>query len=375
MTCHASATSRSVSAAGPSWHRVARACLDQLEPVPSGASLGVAYFGEQLAPMADAIVAALRERTGVGLWLAASGAAALGGPGGARDNGLSVLVTGLPDGAFALAPGLRPPLDGAGLVLAHAAFDEMEPAGFLAELAAAGSPARSVGGLIAAPRAPVHLAGGAGVAGSAAALALAADVPAVAGLATACTALGPPHRVTSALGPLVLALDGRPALEVMGEEMGELFRRGGERAVRGLWLGEVGPDGGSLRARRAGIADAASGSLRVAGGRIEGRVQLLRPDPAAALARLGELARELRGQLGGRPAGAGLYLASRHRGRSLFGPGVDELDLLRRELGGAPLIGLVTDAELFAGELHEGAGVLVLIGGGEGARPATGRRP
>jgi hypothetical protein len=59
---------------------------------------------------------------------------------------------------------------------------------------------------------------------------------------------------------------------------------------------------------------------------------------------------------------AGLYLASRFRGRELFGPGVDELAVLRAELGGLPLIGLVTDAEIFDGALHQGAGLLVLLG-------------
>jgi hypothetical protein len=46
----------------------------------------------------------------------------------------------------------------------------------------------------------------------------------------------------------------------------------------------------------------------------------------------------------------------------MFGPGVDELAVLRRELGALPLIGLVTDAEIFAGVIHEAAGILVLLG-------------
>jgi hypothetical protein len=87
----------------------------------------------------------------------------------------------------------------------------------------------------------------------------------------------------------------------------------------------------------------------------------MRPDPAASLARVGELARSLRAGLKGE-ATAGLYLASCHRGRALFGPGVDELAVLREELGGLPLVGLVTDAEVFGGAVHEAAGVLVLIG-------------
>jgi hypothetical protein len=88
----------------------------------------------------------------------------------------------------------------------------------------------------------------------------------------------------------------------------------------------------------------------------------MRPDPTASLARLGDLARAMRDRLRDRPATAGVYLASRHRGAGLFGPGVDEIAVLRQELGQIPLIGLVTDAEIFEGAVHEGAGVLVLIG-------------
>ena len=41
---------------------------------------------------------------------------------------------------------------------------------------------------------------------------------------------------------------------------------------------------------------------------------------------------------------------------------MDEIAILREELGPMPLIGLVTDAEIYDGMVHEAAGVLVLIG-------------
>jgi small ligand-binding sensory domain FIST len=176
--------------------------------------------------------------------------------------------------------------------------------------------------------------------------------------------LGQPHRVTSALGPVILALDGRPALEVMTEELGDLFRRAGDRFAPSLWLaeGEEG-EGGTPRVRRVTIADRERGALRVEDGRrVPGAVRLMRPDPAAALARVVELARTLKAELAAHPITAGIYLASRHRGPALFGPQVDELAVLRAELGATPLIGLVTDAEIFGGALHEASGVLLLIG-------------
>ena len=87
----------------------------------------------------------------------------------------------------------------------------------------------------------------------------------------------------------------------------------------------------------------------------------MRPDPAGSLARVRELARA---QLG--------VVAERRPGRrhlSRLAPSwawpvraaVDEIAILREELGPMPLIGLVTDAEIFDGMMHEAAGVLVLI--------------
>jgi small ligand-binding sensory domain FIST len=339
---------------------VVSACLGLLEPLPDRANLGVAYFGEQLAPMADAILRALRERTGVPHWLGACGGAVPGGPGGAPENGLSVLITRLPPGAFQVAAALESPLARRGFVLAHAALDEAGPCGLMAELAG-NAPAEVVAGLVAAARSPVHLAG-VGAAGSAVSLGLRDDVPAVAGVALGCSPLGPPHRITSGLGPVILGLDGRPALEVMTDELGDLYRRAGVRFAPNLWLAEAGAGERAPRVRRVTVADAGRGALRVEGGRLDGPVRLMRPDPAASLDRLTALARRLRGQLAGASATAGLYLASRFRGRELFGPGVDELAVLREALGGTPLIGLVTDAEVFEGALHECAGVLVLLG-------------
>lgn len=361
MTCTASSTARAVTASGTAWPRVVGACLDQLEPLPVGACLGIAYFGEQLAPMADAILGALRERTGVRHWLGAGGLAVLNGTQGIATGGLSVLVAAVPESQFRIAPSLTSPVDEGGLVLVHAALDEADPLGLLAEIAG-NAPAGVVGGLTAASRAPVHLAG-ALAAGSAVSLGLRRGLPAVAGLAAAGTPLGPAHRVTSMLGSTILALDGRPALEVMAEELGELYRHGGSRAARQLWLADGATSAtASGRLRRVTVADGASGSLRVDGGRVDGPVRLMRPDPAASLARIGGLARELRDRLDGHRPACGLYLASRFRSPGLFGPGVSELDVLRAELGHVPLIGLVTDAEIFADSLHEGAGILVLLG-------------
>lgn len=363
MTCHVNPGARAVTAAGRSWHAVLGACLDQLDPMPPGANLGIVYLSEALAPMADDIVRALRERTGVREWLGACGGAVLGGPAGASDDGLAVLVTRMPEGSFRILPSQMALPAQVGLLLAHAELGDAGPHMIMADLARHG--ARTVvGGLIAAGRSPVQIAETV-MGGAAVCIGFRNDLPVVGGMAAAGSPTGPLHRVTSAVGSDVLALDGRPALEVMTDEMGDLFRHAGGRFAGNLWLAEPsGPAGAreALRMRWITGIDVGRGALRLEGGRPGAEVRLMRPDPAGSRARVRELGRSLNGRLSGSPAKAGVYLASRHRGRSLFGPAADEIAWLREELGPLPLIGLVTDAEIFDGVVHEAAGVLVLIG-------------
>jgi small ligand-binding sensory domain FIST len=311
--------------------------------------------------VADEVVRALRERTGVTSWFGACGAGVLGGPAGHGVDGLAVMVTTLPERAFHVfsAPAAGP----FALLLAHAEIAPGGPGSLLRELR--GMEAGTlVGGLTAAGRSPVQIAGNV-VAGGAACLGFAVGQPVSAGLATAGSPLGPGHRVTSALDGEILTLDGRPALAVLTDEQGDLFRHSGRRFAPNLWAAErsSGVDGGdSMRMRRIVAVDEARGSLLLDGGRPGSELRLMRPDPAGSLARVRELARVQRARFRGAAPVAGLYLASRHRGQGLFGPRVDEIAILREELGPMPLIGLVTDAEIFDGMAHEAAGVLVLIG-------------
>src|SRR5262245_50171354 len=200
---------RAVAATGRSWHGVLGACLDQLDPLPADANLGVIYCSEALAPVADELVRALRARTGVPSWVGSCGSAVLGAAG---REGLAVLLLALPAGGFRVRAGLSGAASG-GVLIAHAELAEGGPGSVLTELAAAGA-SRTSGGLIAAGRQPIQIADGV-LGGGAACLDFAPGQPVVAGIATAGSPLGMSHRITSALNGEILSLDGRPALAVM----------------------------------------------------------------------------------------------------------------------------------------------------------------
>lgn len=352
------ARARAVVASGRSWHGVLGACLDQLDPLPVGANLGILYLSEAFAPVADEVLRALVQRTGIASWLGASGHAVLGGAGG---DGIAALVLSLPADKFVVRAGIVPD-PGAELLVLHGEIAMGGPASLLAELDLAGA-ASVAGALVADRRQPIQIADGL-VAGSPAYLGFARSHPVVAGLATAGSPLGPAHRVTSAVDGEILSLDGRPALSVMTDELGDLFRHSGRRFAPELWVSERadGSAGAVLRMRRIIAVDESRGAFRVEGGRHGRELRLMRPDPAGSLARLRDLTGDLLARLHGRPPIAALYFASRHRGQGLFGPKVDEVAILRERLGHIPLAGLVTDAEIFDGAMHEAAGVLVLMG-------------
>ena len=338
------------------------ACLGQLDPMPGGANLGLVYLSEALAPVADEVIRALRERTGVTSWLGACGAGVLGGPAGRGTDGLAVMVMALPAGACRVLSAPAQACGAFALLLAHAELGPGGPGELLTELAALDAQTL-VGGLTAAGRSPIQIAGGV-MAGGAACLGFSVGQPVFAGLATAGSPLGASHRVTSALNGEILALDGRSALAVLTDELGDLFRHSGRRFAPNLWAAErssCGAGGETMRMRRIVAVDEARGSLLLDGGRPGAELRLMRPDPAGSLGRVRELARVQLGRCRGATPVAGIYLASRHRGHGLFGPKVDEIAILREELGPMPLIGLVTDAEIYDGMMHEAAGVLVLI--------------
>ena len=61
----------------------------------------------------------------------------------------------------------------------------------------------------------------------------------------------------------ILALDGRPALAVLTDELGDLFRHSGPRFAPNLWAAErrLGAGGEPMRMRRIVAVDVARGSL------------------------------------------------------------------------------------------------------------------
>jgi small ligand-binding sensory domain FIST len=187
----------------------------------------------------------------------------------------------------------------------------------------------------------------------------------VSGLSQGCTPIGEAYVVTEADGPhgVVKALDGRPAVEVLREAVGELLARD-LRRIGGYIFAALpipGSDTGDYLVRNLIGLDLERGWLQIGAELSVGdRLRFCRRDHQTARADLKRMLEDLRERAGGAPRGA-LYFSCVARGRHLFGPHSEELRLIRETFGDMPLTGFFANGEISNNRLYGYTGVLTLL--------------
>jgi small ligand-binding sensory domain FIST len=366
---------RAAHGAGGPWSALVKSCLAQLTPLPEGASLGFVYATDGLAPDLGSILTFLRERThivdwvgSVGIGICASGVETFDEP------GLAIMVAALPTGSFRVfapitgdfdrfatetAPWLERHPGALGII--HG--DPRQPA--LAETLA-GLTARSaaflVGGLSSARTAPLQIAGRV-VEGGLSGVLLAGEIGVATGLTQGCSPIGPAHRITEAADNVIMALDGRPALDVFREDIGELLSRDLRRVAGLIFAGMpvLGSDTGDYLVRNLVAIDVEHKWLAVAHELAIGdRVLFCRRDAPSAIADLKRMLAGLKQRAAG-PIKAALYYSCVGRGPSLFGDNSEELGLVREALGDLPLVGFFGNGEISNDRLYGYTAVLTLF--------------
>jgi small ligand-binding sensory domain FIST len=370
-------------AGGAAWATVAKGCLEALGDLPEGANLGFVYATDALAGDLGSIVTFLRERSGIAAWSGTVGTGVVASGVEFYDRpALSVLVAALPDEAFrTFAPVSAAPDDG-GLGPFHAAHgqwisrhrpilgvvhaDPRNPAllGIVEGLATATS-AFLVGGLTASQGELPQVAEGGLSTGGVSGVLLSSEQMVVSGLSQGCTPIGLPHTVVEVEGArgIVKTLDGRPAVEVLREEVGELLARDLRRIGGYIFAGLpiAGSDTGDYLVRNIVGLDLDRGWVQVGAPLATGdRLLFCRRDHQTARADLKRMLVDLRERAGGAPRGA-LYFSCVARGRHLFGPQSEELRLIREAFGDMPLTGFFANGEICNNRLYGYTGVLTLL--------------
>jgi len=193
------------------------------------------------------------------------------------------------------------------------------------------------------------------------------------GLTQGCAPIGPTHAITAAQGTVLMTLDGRPALEVLKEEAGELIARDLRRAAG--YIHAALPVEGSFPANylvRSLIGiDPHQGWLAIGEDLTPGaRLLFVRRDANTARADLRRMLADIHTQLDGRPAMAALYIGCTARGAHMFGQEGIEAQMVRDSLDGAPLIGFFANGEIAGAHLYGYTGVLLVLAGERPAFPA-----
>lgn len=359
--------------------RLALACLQAqwpaAEPPPP---LGLVYATDALAPQAQALWAELRAVWPDTCWVGAASVGVLADGAEYLDEpALALMVCALPAAQFAPFSGAAPLRSGlaGGATLVHVDPNLPDLQELIAELAQRSAPAPLFGGLAASRSEALQLAGrplGGGLSG----LQFRPEAGLRLALTQGCQPVAPARTVTAAEGPLLLGLDGEPALGRLLADLG-LDRHRPQAAIpvlRSTLLG-LRPAGAAQRSRAA-AADALDEQVRVRpligldlqrqalalGESLQPGDQLIpcQRNPQAALRDLRRMATQLRAEVedeGRRLVGA-LYVSCAGRGGPHFGAPHAEAQLLRHALGELPTVGFFAGGEVMGGTLYGYSGVL-----------------
>ncbi|HYD32757.1 MAG TPA: FIST N-terminal domain-containing protein [Azospirillaceae bacterium] len=371
-------------ATGPDWGQTVKACLDRLGDV-RGANLGFVYITDDLADHAPGILMLLRSITGIPHWV---GTVGLGVCGGNEEiymqPGMAVMAARLPPDSFRLVPSITDDVDPFRRRHADWLAAEGPPTGLihgdprnpetpaLADAFAEATEAFLVGGLASSRHGFVQFTGSTTV-GSAAQGPVVEDgisgvlfsrrVPIATGLTQGCQPIGPVRTITESQDNVIHRIDGRPALEVFKEDIGELLARDLRRTAGYIFaaLPIAGSDTADYLVRTIVGIDPARGHLAI-GEEVEPGQPILftRRDRNAAVEDLNRMLAGLERRLVAPPKAA-IYVSCVARGPNLFGDESEELKTIRRAIGDVPLVGFFANGEFSHNRLYGYTGVLTLF--------------
>jgi small ligand-binding sensory domain FIST len=191
---------------------------------------------------------------------------------------------------------------------------------------------------------------------------LSSCVPVATGLTQGCSPIGPVHEITDCDRNILAEIDGRPALDVFSEDIGEVLARDLHRVAGYIFVGFPieRSDTGDYLVRNLLAIDVRRKWLAIGEHLHPGQpLVFCRRDAASAEQDLLRMLGNLKGRVGGVPK-AGLYFSCLGRGPEIFGPD-GELGRVRDVMGDFPLVGFFANGEIFHDRVYGYTGVLTLF--------------
>ncbi len=361
-------------AAGSNWRTIVERCLEQAGTHAPGANLGFLYANDVFSGQLDEILDVLRERTGVQQWVGTVGVGVCAaGKEYFDEPAMAIMLGEFPDGSFEVLPSIRgleslpsgpfiangapanfaiihaDPRNGHVPALVNAISKKVE-SGF------------AVGGLTSSRRGYFQIANlitSGGVSG----VLFSSDVVVSTRLTQGCSPAGPRHTITECQKNVIVTLDGRPAFDVLSEDVGEGLAQSPQRLGGRIFAGfpVAGSDRGDYLVRNLIGVDPESKLVAIGESLHEGMPMMFcRRDASSAVEDMVRMLESMKEGLFTRPRGA-VYYSCLGRGQNLFGPNSEELTLIQQSLGDLPLVGFFCNGEISHNRLYGYTGVLTLF--------------
>jgi small ligand-binding sensory domain FIST len=359
-------------ASGKDWREIAQSCAHQLEG--ASGNLGFLYATDLIADHLPEILALCRKTTGVVHW---TGTVGLGVCATGREYfdepAAAVMIGSFEPNAFKVFSGIQGENDvkrldlkcgdaQAAFALIHADPLNAHIAELVAGLSGKVETGFLVGGLTSSRQQNLQIADRV-IEGGISGVAFADSVTIATRLTQGCSPIGPKHSVTGAQRNILVTLDGRPALEVFLEDIGEKLAGELERIGGVVFAGLPiqGSDTGDYLVRN--LVGIDPSNKLVAIGEIvppSARVMFCRRDAKTARDDMTRMLDSIQEGLYAPPRGA-VYYSCLGRGPSLFGANSEELEMIRSALGDVPLVGFFCNGEISHNRLYGYTGVLTLF--------------
>ena len=363
-------------ASGTNSRKLVNDCLQQLGDVRRKYQLGFIYASDTLSDDLENIIGRLKQETGIKNWSGTLGIGVCSSGAEYYDSpALAVLLTDIDEHQFSIIGSsdtdedklledvssyCKQDLPHVGII--HGDPSNPSTPNIIEKISESVPTAYLVGGLTSSNSENYQIANNI-IQGSVSGIFFSPEVQTVIGHTQGCTPLDEQHVITKAERNLLIELDGRPALDVLRDDIGEVLAKDLNKIAGYIFAGlpiEFSDTGDYLVRNIIGI-DEQERIIAVGDYLYEGsKFMFCRRDGNSAREDMLRMLATMKSRLQGLPLG-GLYYTCLGRGRYQFGDNSEELKMIQDEIGNFPLVGFFANGEIFHNRLYGYTGVLILF--------------